>query len=349
MADTKVTALTELTSGNIVDTDQLPIVDVSDTTMAASGTTKRTLLSSLLAYIASATSTFTNKTLTSPTLTTPVLGTPSSGTLTSCTGLPISTGVSGLGTGVATFLATPSSANLAAAVTGETGTGALVFGTSPTITTPTFSGVVTSDGAVVLSASAMGALAVDLTKARNTKSIAADSTLTYSGTPTSGQLTILQLTNTDTAAHTITIPSTYSIARQAAITSFVIAASGYLELYISYNGTVYVISGDPVPEAFGVNATFPTGADDTTVLVGYAARAGTITSTVTDCDSGTATYRVQINGVNVGSTANSVSTTETTQNHSSANTFAVGDTIALVRTSNSSCVGGWISIIGTLS
>jgi len=41
------------------------------------------------------------------------LGTPSSGTLTSCTGLPISTGVSGLGTNVATFLATPTSANLA--------------------------------------------------------------------------------------------------------------------------------------------------------------------------------------------------------------------------------------------
>jgi hypothetical protein len=64
------------------------------------------------------------------------LGTPSSGTLTNATGLPISTGVSGLGTGVATFLATPSSANLAAAVTDETGSGLLVFATSPTLTTP---------------------------------------------------------------------------------------------------------------------------------------------------------------------------------------------------------------------
>jgi hypothetical protein len=64
------------------------------------------------------------------------LGTPSSGTLTSCTGLPISTGVSGLGTNVATFLATPSSANLAAAVTDETGSGALVFANSPTLVTP---------------------------------------------------------------------------------------------------------------------------------------------------------------------------------------------------------------------
>lgn len=47
------------------------------------------------------------------------------------------TGVSSLGTGIATFLGTPSSSNLAAAVTDETGSGALVFGTSPTIGTPT--------------------------------------------------------------------------------------------------------------------------------------------------------------------------------------------------------------------
>ena len=64
------------------------------------------------------------------------LGTPSSGTLTNATGLPVGTGISGLGTGVATFLATPSSANLIAAVTDETGTGALVFATSPTLVTP---------------------------------------------------------------------------------------------------------------------------------------------------------------------------------------------------------------------
>jgi hypothetical protein len=44
------------------------------------------------------------------------------------------TGITSLGTGVATFLGTPSSANLLAAVTDETGTGALVFAGSPTFT-----------------------------------------------------------------------------------------------------------------------------------------------------------------------------------------------------------------------
>ena len=85
--------------------------------------------------VTSSTGSGANVLSTSPTLVTPILGTPTSGTLTNCTGFPVAN-ISGLGTGVATFLATPSSANLAAAVTGETGTGALVFGTSPTLVTP---------------------------------------------------------------------------------------------------------------------------------------------------------------------------------------------------------------------
>lgn len=44
--------------------------------------------------------------------------------------------VSGLGTNVSTFLGTPTSANLLAAITDETGTGALVFANTPTFVTP---------------------------------------------------------------------------------------------------------------------------------------------------------------------------------------------------------------------
>ena len=46
------------------------------------------------------------------------------------------TGITSFGTGIATFLGTPSSANLAAAVTDETGTGALVFANTPTLVAP---------------------------------------------------------------------------------------------------------------------------------------------------------------------------------------------------------------------
>jgi hypothetical protein len=78
---------------------------------------------------------------TSPTLVTPVLGTVAAGSvLTNATGLPVATGISGLGSGVATFLATPSSTNLRGALTDETGSGAAVFGTSPTIDSPTITG-----------------------------------------------------------------------------------------------------------------------------------------------------------------------------------------------------------------
>ena len=86
--------------------------------------------------VSTSTGTGNNVLSNSPTLVTPALGTPSAAVLTNATGLPISTGVSGLGAGVATFLATPSSANLAAAVTDETGTGNLVFTNSPTLVTP---------------------------------------------------------------------------------------------------------------------------------------------------------------------------------------------------------------------
>lgn len=69
------------------------------------------------------------------------LGTPSGGILSSCTGLPVSTGISGLGTNVAAFLATPNSANLAAALTDEVGTA----GTVPFYSTGSFTPVIWDD------------------------------------------------------------------------------------------------------------------------------------------------------------------------------------------------------------
>ena len=182
---------------------------------------------------------------TSPALVTPDLGTPSAATLTNATGLPIATGVSGLGTGVATFLATPSSANLASAVTDETGSGALVFGTAPTVSALTATGVTTFDGATVTTANAMGALAIDTSKGLNTKSISADSTFTFSAQPATDTWFTLYVANTDTNPHILTFPTVFSQVTQANRTSFPIAASGQLYLVFRHSGSGnYKIFGD---------------------------------------------------------------------------------------------------------
>lgn len=51
MADAKITDLAALSSTDLADGDLFVVVDVSDTSMAATGTNKKILLSSLLAAI----------------------------------------------------------------------------------------------------------------------------------------------------------------------------------------------------------------------------------------------------------------------------------------------------------
>ena len=128
------------------------------------------------------------------------LGTPASGTLTNVSGLPISTGVSGLGAGVATFLGTPTSANLAAVVTDETGSGALVFATSPTLVTPALgtptSGILTNATGLPLTTGVTGTLPIGNGGTGQTTASAAFNAL--SPVTTTGDLIIGNGTNSAT-------------------------------------------------------------------------------------------------------------------------------------------------------
>ena len=129
------------------------------------------------------------------------LGVTGSGTI-AASSVPLA-GVTGLGTGIATFLATPTSANFAAAVTGATGTGAVVFATSPLLTTPALAG--SSTGATTFASANASATNYTLTFPAVT-----DTVLTNTGlasppsiggtTPAAGAFTTLSASSTVSGA-----------------------------------------------------------------------------------------------------------------------------------------------------
>jgi hypothetical protein len=169
------------------------------------------------------------------------------------------TGITSFGTGVATWLGTPSSANLAAAVTDETGTGALVFANTPTLVTPVL-GTPTSGN--LSNCTADGTNNVGY---RNIPQSGSDKTTSYSlttsdvgkfvGVGTSGSITIpnstfaagdvVSIFNNTSGAITITctITTAYIAGTDTDKASVSLATRGVATiLFIS--GTVCVISGN---------------------------------------------------------------------------------------------------------
>lgn len=112
--------------------------------------------------------------------------------------------------------------------------------------TNAFTGANSFTGIVYTVFTAMPALAVDMTKAGNTYSAAGDVTFTYSNaTPAAGVSTIVRIT-ADSTNRTITIPTTWSLARGGNITSLLVPASTVLQVKLQYVSSRWEIIGDPV-------------------------------------------------------------------------------------------------------
>ena len=113
---------------------------------------------------------------------------------TSWSQVSVTQGISGLGTNVATFLATPTSANLAAAITNETGSGALVFANTPTLVTPILG---------IATATSINKVAITAPATSATLSLFEGSTLATSGA--------YSTTLTATGTTTVTLPTSGTI------------------------------------------------------------------------------------------------------------------------------------------
>ena len=145
------------------------------------------------------------------------------------------------------FFAPTSSAQLASIVSDEVGSGRFILETNATLTTPTISGNLTFLNGYQYADAAMAAFVIDTSELNNTKTVSANSTLTFSGAPATGALFGLQITNSDVAVHTITIPSSKSDALGgAARTTFLLGPGSSASIKWRYEGGgIYTMWGDP--------------------------------------------------------------------------------------------------------
>lgn len=225
------------------------------------------------------------------------------------------------------FAAT-TSAQLAGVISDETGSGALVFGTSPSLATPAIAG-----GTIA----GLTGFAV-----RNAGTGAFDMTVAHNGTLTAGRALTWNLND---AARTISLAGNLTLA--AALTT-----SGANALTLTTTGSTNVTlptSGTLATNAqpFGGSFLIETPANKTYVVLLKARHGFTITEVTAKTASGTCSVQVTIDGTNVTGGSVSVTSTEASSTATAANVVSTGQDVAIVVSSNSSAADLVVSIGGT--
>jgi hypothetical protein len=159
------------------------------------------------------------------------------------------TGITSFGSGVATFLGTPSSANLATALTDETGTGVAVFNVSPALTTPKITtGIQNASAATVISMDSStffaGAFSDEVTALGNTGTavtIDCDDGNVFTATLTGNC--------------TFTLASANSTANRATSFTLVLTNDGTAGRTVAFAGGTFYYPGGSVSRSTGANET----------------------------------------------------------------------------------------------